>query len=240
MNIKDKASLPELNALIDGELNTREQIRLRQLLEQDPAARRRLAELRRVRALVQQAFRANDAKSKPRRATFRPRSAAAVALVVIGFGVGWGLRPAKTAILMPEDPPAGALALRAVQPSPGPATGILVHIDSAENAYVTAALDRIEAMLDRYADQQRGINVELVANADAVNLLRADASPHGRRLQAMRERHVNLTLVACKTALERLRRERGDVRLLPGVDAKDSALERILSRLEQGWIYVRA
>lgn len=239
MSTKDKASLPELNALIDGELDSRDQIRLRQLLEQDPAARRHLAELRRVRTLVQHAFRADNAKSASRR-TSRQQWAAA-ALIVIGFALGWALRPSATAILVPEDLPQGSLAVRAVQPPPtGHEVGVVAHLDTAEDAYVAAALDRIEAMLDRYARKQRPISVELVANAAAVDLLRADASPHAQRLQAMRARHVNLTLVACKTTLERLRRERGNVRLVPGVDAQDSALRRILSRLEQGWIYVRA
>lgn len=240
MSSQDKTLLPELNALIDGELNREGQIRLRRRLERDPAARRHLAELRRVRALVQCAFRAGGAREKKRGTLFAARWAAAVALIVIGFGLGWGLRPAGTAAL-PDEIPRDTLALRAVQPPPtGAEAGVLVHIDTADSAYAAAALDRVEAMLDRYARKQRRVSVELVANADAVDLLRADASPYGRRLQALRERHINLTLVACKTTLERLRRERGNLRLISGVDAKDSALERILSRLEQGWIYVRA
>lgn len=239
MNVRDKTLLPDLNALIDGELSREEQARLRQRLEQDPMARRHLAELRRVRTLVRCAFRADGAK-KNRATFFAARWAAAVALIVVGFGLGWGLRPAGTATL-PEDLPKDTLALRAVQPPPaGQEAGVLVHIDTADSAHVAAALDRIETMLDRYARKQRRVNVELVANAGAVDLLRADASPLGRRLQALRERHVNLTLAACKTTLERLRRERGNLRLIPGVDTKDSALQRILSRLEQGWIYVRA
>lgn len=240
MSNKDKASLPELNALIDGELGSHDQVRLRQLLEHDPAARRHLAELRRVRTLVRHAFRADDTKITSRR-TPRRRQWAATGLIVIGFAFGWGLRPSATTTLVPEDLPQNSLAVRAVQPPPtGRETGVLVHLDTAEDAYVAAALDRIEAMLDRYAHKQRPVSVELVANAAAVDLLRADASAHGRRLQSMRARHVNLTLVACKTTLERLRREHGNVRLLSGVDAQDSALQRILSRLEQGWVYVRA
>lgn len=238
MSNQDKNLLPELNALIDGELDHEGQSRLRRRLEQDPAARRHLAELRRVRALVHCAFRAEGAREKKRGTLFAARWAAAVALIVIGFGLGWGLRPAGTAALSDEIPK-DRLALRALQPT-GAEAGVLIHIDTADSAYVAAALDRVEAMLDRYARNQRRVSVELVANAGAVDLLRADASPHGRRLQALRERHVNLTLVACKTTLERLRRERGNLHLIPNVDAKDSALERILSRLEQGWIYVRA
>lgn len=239
MNTKDETLLRDLNALIDGELDGVEQARVRQRLEHDAAARRHLAELRRVRALTQRALGASEPPCAPQRRTvLRARSIAAAALVAVGFALGWAMRPA--AIPVPEDLPDHALALRAVQPEAGGRdVGVLVHIDRTDSAYVSLALDRIDAMLERYADKKQAIAVELVANADAINLLRADGSPHGRRLQAMRERHVNLTLVACKTTLERTRQERGEVRLLPGVDARDSALQRILSRLEKGWVYVR-
>lgn len=241
MNAKDKVVLRDLNMLIDDELDSAGQARVRQLLEQDAAARRRLAELRRVRTLTQRALLACEPRHAPRRrAVFRGRSIAAAALVAIGFAIGWGTRPAATSIPILEDLPDHTLALRAVQPATGAGNaGILVHIDRADSAYVSEALDRIDAMFDRYADKKRTVAVELVANADAINLLRADGSPHGRRLQAMRERHVNLTLVACKMTLERIRQQHGDVPLLPGVDTQDSALQRILSRLEKGWVYVR-
>jgi intracellular sulfur oxidation DsrE/DsrF family protein len=55
----------------------------------------------------------------------------------------------------------------------------------------------------------------------------------------LRAEHPNLALVACGQTVERLREKGIEVRLLPGTRVASSALDQIVTRMGQGWSYVR-
>ncbi len=53
-------------------------------------------------------------------------------------------------------------------------------------------------------------------------------------------KHGNVSVLACRKALERLSYLKGvDVELLDGVLIAPSALDQILMRMRQGWLYIR-
>ncbi len=93
----------------------------------------------------------------------------------------------------------------------------------------------------RFAAQDSGrtIEVELVANRGGLKMLRSDTSPHADRIARLRAEHPNLALIACGQTIERLRDSGVEVRLLPGTRVVSSALDQIVTRMSEGWNYVR-
>jgi intracellular sulfur oxidation DsrE/DsrF family protein len=79
----------------------------------------------------------------------------------------------------------------------------------------------------------------VVANADGVRLLQAGTSPHAARIAALLARYDNIAFLACSRSLEKLRLKGIDVHLLPDVGVVPGALEEIVARLQEGWVYVR-
>ena len=72
-------------------------------------------------------------------------------------------------------------------------------------------------------------------------MLRAGYSPYAQRVRELQERFFNITFLACKDAIDHIRELEGpgsEVKLLPDVDVTPSALEHILERLSEGWVYI--
>jgi hypothetical protein len=55
----------------------------------------------------------------------------------------------------------------------------------------------------------------------------------------MKQRHANLHWVACGQSIARLRNDGEQVRLLPDTQTAPTAINEIVTRLQQGWTYVR-
>lgn len=242
-----KPSEKALSAWLDGELGADEANRLEQLLEQDPGLRRHVEELREVRALVRRAFDAEaPTGGTPRTSrSWRPRAVQALAagvLLVIGAGIGWTLRAPAATPLDDELTASGALVLRTVQPAAAATNNlnILLNITSGDHARLRAALDKTEKLLQHYQRLHRSIRLEVVVNSRGLDLLRADTSPYVRRIREMQERYGNLTFIACRNTLALLKAKQGaPVHLLPGVVVGPPALEHVMTRLEQGWAYIK-
>ncbi len=238
-----------LNAYLDGELDAEHARQLESRLCQDPALRRHLEELRRVRRLARAAFpapaRERSANASLRRARVRHVALGAVAagiLLAVGVSIGLGLqRPAEPHLL--AHLPSGA---QTIQPAhldivaPAGETRAVFHITSVEPARVRATLDAIEEMISAYARARRPLRLELVANAEGLHLLRADTSPARERIAQIQRDFGNIRFLACGKTIQRIELETGRVvPLLPDVETAPSALDQILLRLRGGWSYVR-
>jgi intracellular sulfur oxidation DsrE/DsrF family protein len=70
-------------------------------------------------------------------------------------------------------------------------------------------------------------------------LMRAGVSPHADRIARMTQRHANLQWVACSQTIARFTGEGQKVELLPIARAAPTAVGEIVTRLQQGWTYVR-
>jgi intracellular sulfur oxidation DsrE/DsrF family protein len=83
--------------------------------------------------------------------------------------------------------------------------------------------------------------VEIIANGGGLDLVRTDGAPQGQRMSALLRDHNNVSVLACRKALERLSYFKGvDAELLDGVSIAPSALEQILMRMRQGWLFISA
>lgn len=220
-----------LNAFVDGQLDPDERARVYAALRHDPSLAERACELRELKELVQEAY---AHPPRPYRGPGRrPRlwqAVATVALLAVGALGGWLGR----GLLADGDNPAVALqaAARAEK-------RILLHISSGDPARLRVALDEAEHLLRTYRARGQRLQIEIVANGKGLDLLRADVSPYADRVRRLAREYENVVFLACRRAIERLRERGVDVRLLPEARTAPSALEQIVTRLQEGWVYIK-
>lgn len=233
-----------LHAFIDGELDLSDREALSVRLQRDPALSQRVCGVRDLKNLVQLAY-----AEPPRRVAATPRRTPGAArfqrcafgclFLLVGLVAGWSLRG-------PTEAPAGVrplAALAGVQPvslttRPDP-TRIMLHLDSDEPARMETVLDRAEALLDEADRLGQPIQLEIVANSQGINLMRAGVSPHAARIARMTARHANLHFVACSQTIARFARQGQRVELLRVARPAPTAIGQIVTRLQQGWTYVK-
>jgi intracellular sulfur oxidation DsrE/DsrF family protein len=248
----DRISEERLNAFIDNELDALEKSEVFDALSHDASLRQQACELRQLSELVRHAY-SNPPKSggfnnrQARRISPFGQAAAAVLLVALGTVAGWlGHRTPETALpdmramVWGEDDRAFHSTDLASATSYGGLKRVILHLNTSSSRRFEKALDTAEKLLKKYADDH-GAEIEVVANASAIKLLRSGHSPFSERVRALQEKYFNLTFLACKDAMDHereLENLNGDVTLLPGVEVTPSALEHILERMNDGWVYL--
>lgn len=244
-NISDE----HLNAFVDNQLDADEKSRILLAINADETLNRRACELRRLRELVQHAY--DTPPPSPPRQSFSGRGktwrqiTAASLLLALGGTLGWFSHAQQAqplelqAMYLDEEKAFQTAKLNQAPIAERSERKILLHISSAEPDKLERALDTAEELLTTYEKLRQPIELELVANAGGLNLLRADTSPYAERIRQLQWQYENLTFLACQTAMDRLRREHASTpELLPEAIITPSALEEILNRLQQGWMYI--
>lgn len=228
----------ELHRFIDGELDEAARQRLEGRLDRDSALAERVRDYRNVDRTLREAFDDIEPpqrpfRSRPRHRRIAPGLAAAALLLSLSLLTGW-FGHALLTDPEGEDLLAGGITL----PSEGQEhLKTVFHIDVDEKAVAEQLLDRVETVLTTYAD--RGVEVEVVANAAGLNLLRADTSVVASRVSAMMNEYDNLVFVACVNAIRRLQEQGVDVQLIDRTHAKETAIDHVVDRLREGWTYVK-
>lgn len=242
-NISDE----HLNAFVDGQLDADEKSRILSAINEDEGLSRRTCEIRRLQDLVRHAYEHPPASPRRQRLNAGGRgwlqTAVAALLLAVGGALGWVSHaqqhqpPSLRAMYLDEEK-----AFQTAELDKAPVRGerkILLHLSSAEPDKLEQALDTAEELLASYRELHQPVEIEVVANAGGLDLLRADVSPFADRVRELQRQYDNLTFLACQTAMNRLRRERHvSPDLLPEALITPNALEEILNRLQQGWMYV--
>lgn len=232
MKRDDIISDEQLNAFTDGELEPDEEDRIFTLSEQCSELDGRLCQQRKLKELVQHAYRTVPGKRRSEW-RIRPRkdllslTAAAIVTLAVGIAAGW------FAARSMDDPRAG---LTVAQSATAAHDSWLLHVSSDEPEMMEAALTRAERLMSA-PDATPGRRVEIVANESGLNLLRSDTSPFADRIRELAANDV--MFFACTRAIERLREQGIEVKLLPEADTRYSALDRVALRLQEGWSYQR-
>lgn len=241
MNRNEPISEELLGAFLDNQLDARERDQVLEALQRDKALAARVCELRQDMELVASAYRnppyvrATDA----RRARRSWRATAAIALLVTsiatgGVATGWVVHAWRV-----DGMGAPLQDIAQLDPSAPGADKIIVHIGSLEPVRVQGALDSVEHLLRASRARGAPLQVEVIANADGLGLLR-EGSPYTGRIRSLTTRYDNVSFLACGIAMENARlSENAEVKLIPQARRVPAALEQILTRLKDGWTYVR-
>lgn len=233
-----------LHAFVDGELDVAESEALIARMREDANLAQRVCALRSLQTMVRLAYAelpvAEGGKSRAApRHKFMQRCALGCFFLLAGMG-GWALRglESQTVVATRASPlPAGyqtASLAREADPS-----RVMLHLDNAAPDKMRAILDQAERLLVEAEQQGRAVQVEVIANSRGIQLLRAGHSPYGERMARMQQRHANLHWVACGQSIARFASEGHKVELLPATRTAPTAIGEIVTRLQQGWTYVR-
>ena len=249
MKHEDTISEEQLNAFIDGQLDSEDRARILEAIQGDAMLKASACELRTVQELVRHAYDypvGGDTRRCAPAMSGWGKGLAASLLLATGALLGWfghGQTAESRLQAMYWDDQNSFQS--ASLPKAADIAGhkkVLVHLNSSDLDKVKEALDTAEQMLRTYAENNQPAEMEIVANAGGLDLLRASHSPYAERVQQLQEQYLNLHFLACQTAMDRVRREQGiDVStdLLPGVGVTPSALDQILDRLREGWVYIK-
>lgn len=234
-----------LHAFIDGELDVAESEKLVARMRGDAELMQRVCDLRSLRGMVKLAYAepppaaaGRQSRRAPRRRLVQ-RCAFGSLILLAGLGGGWALRGVESHALAVA--PAAALdgyrtvsLAREADPN-----RVMLHLDSAAPEKMQAVLDQAERLLDEAEREGRTMQLEVIANSRGIQLMRAGHSPYAARMARMKQRHVNLHWVACGQSIARIASEGQQVELLPATRTAPTAIGEIITRLQQGWTYVR-
>lgn len=228
MKKDDIISDEQLSAFTDGELESEEENRIFTLSEECAELDARLCQQRKVKELVQHAYRdipqpRRHDRRGGRRGSLFSLAAAAVLALAVGLAGGW-----MASRSLEGGAPHAAAAVPASQDT------WLLHVASSDPARMQLALDRAEELMNAPGASEPS-RVEIVANEGGLDLLRSDRSPFADRIRELAEQDV--LFFACSKAIERLEEQGVDVQLLPQANTRYSALDRVVYRMQQGWTY---
>jgi len=247
----DDISDETLNAFIDGELDAAGKNEVFEALGNDRELSQQACELRRLGELVRHAYDrppTNEQSHNPAPRRMSRWAQGLVASLLLGLGgmLGWvGHQPepapastALSAMYWDEHNAFQNTDINKVTAQQG-GKRIIVHLNTSSVSKFEKALNTAEQLLETYDDDNA--EIEIVANASAIRMLRAGYSPYADRVQELQQRYINLTFLACQDAIDHAREIEGgnmQVKLLPDVEVTPSALEHILNRLSEGWVYL--
>lgn len=126
-----------------------------------------------------------------------------------------------------------------VQPVSQQADKILLHISSADLNKLDFLLTKTERLLSDAAHSRNPLNIEVIANAKGIDLLRKTNTPYAQRIQGLQRKYSNLQFIACKNTIQRLQQKGQVVQMINGVKSDTPALDTIINRMDQGWTYVK-
>ncbi len=235
MKEQPKFSEEFISAFVDDELTPEEKAQAYAQLGDDEALNRQVCELRKVRDLVQLAYKEPPIPAKGM-ATFAGArkfglGVAAGLMLLIGGITGWILH----APLVNQNS-------SVAQTTTGADTQakVLFHVSDGQTEHLKTVLDDVEDLMKYYRHSHQKARVEVITNGEGLNLLLTGISPYAERIQKMQKEYHGLTFVACQNTIDRYQQELGlTVKLLPGVVTIDSGVAQIMRRQHQGWAYLQ-
>lgn len=117
---------------------------------------------------------------------------------------------------------------------------LVLYLSEADMAKMNGVLDIAANVSRHYSGIGEEVEIEIVAFAEGLHMLREDTSPVKRRLVNFMQSMVNVTFQACGNTLDTMERNEGDrPELLEGVEMVQTGVAHLLQRSEEGWTLVR-
>lgn len=244
MNDEIQFSDEFLNAYLDDELNHSDKTRLLDAVRNDAHLNRRLCQLQRVHNMVQLAYHdishIREEQPQPlKKKNRQPRFAtAATILLIAGALGGWfthnhfNSQPGLTEIVQ---------ELRTNIPQAGAPWKLIVQVSTNDANRFNILMDETERLLKTAQQNDEKIFIQILANADGINLLKDDDSPTAIRVRDLNRQYSNnLLLTACGQTLKKLKtKNKGIPKLLSEAKIVHSALQQVIEKQKQGWTYIR-
>ncbi|MDT8386751.1 MAG: hypothetical protein RQ736_04515 [Thiogranum sp.] len=242
MNSHDHIDEKTLGAFVDGQLNETDRSSVIRALDASFELREQVYQLRRATDLVKLGFGgATSSAAKPPswRIGLTRRHAFALAASVAMLGIGFSAGSLDYSFTGSGTMQAGqAMQELSAAPVPQQTNHVVLHIEDSDPRQFIAALNYVDTFLQQYAGG--GGEIEVVANAGGLDMMRSGLSPYEQRVVDMINRHGNVSFVACSNAIRNLELQGIEPGIISNVDTDETALQHIVARLQSGWTYVKA
>ncbi len=234
MKMIDKIDNQMLGAFVDGHLDPAHCDAVIKAMADDPEVRERVYELRRAKDLMKLGFGDASAPSgKDYKTSFWGKCTPAIAamlVLAVGIAGGWFMQPVLS------DQQQAAIQGQA-QVSLG--DKIIVHISKSDPQQFADALAYTEKFLEEHKDG--GHQIDVVAHASGLDLMRADVSPLKQQIIALMDKYDNVHFIACAGAIKVFHKKNGVAPdIIRGVGTDTTAFDHIVGRLQSGgWKYIK-
>lgn len=233
-----------INAYIDGELDGTERQGFQSDMEHNAELAERVQTLCSLKKSVQSSYQQVPFISRQLdpQTGFRnwAQGVAALLLLCVGILAGWlghGNFIHETSLAN-----ASEATLKGIQLTPvnlNHPNKIILHIASDDNDHLRQTLEKVDTIIAQYKNSGLPFKVEVVANAGGINLLRKDVSPYKKHISQLMHDYSNISFIACSNALDRLRLQGIEPQLIEHTKTGVTAVEQIIKRLQQGWVYMK-
>jgi len=235
-----------LNAYIDGELSTEDELSLLEAMRHDTTLVNRVNELKRVKLLVSTTYRDTRPVSNPVKNKNAIRlSLIASVLLMVGTVSGW----LSHDFLLNSDSSTLDLALASTDKSlinknqinkKSDTWNIVLHVNTNDEYMQKTILDETESLLESFKDLKQKVRVEIVAYGKGVFLFDNEKSKYKERLTALKGNFSNLSYAVCGRTVKRLEKVEGrKIQLMSNMTVARSGIYQIIKRQKQGWNYIR-
>lgn len=241
-------SVEEINAFIDDELVHEDRQRVRERIKKNPELTQLICDIDQVQDWVKEAY---ETVPEPRRAQTKwrihallPSALAAMALLTVGALAGWfagrlsasdtGAAQAAT-MLQAHSQTQNVDYTRTATPIATP-RNVLLRLGSDSPEKFVKTLNMVKHVMASSANRP-GFQLEVLANSDGLDFLRADTSPYAKQIEGLMKQYPNLHFIVCGTSLKQLEQSGQNTKLLPNVTVTPSAVEQVAQRIREGWSY---
>lgn len=231
--MKDFEDIDDLTLLayVDGELDLEQRERVVKAMETDSTVRERVYKLRHTKDLMNLGF----SHAEPPTATNEhPKStqgwswiSLAASLVIISASFGFGY---WSHLFLSKDD----TAQLAAQAEP---VRIVLHISHSNPKHFRAVFAYIEDFIREHDGRED--QIEIVANAQGLDLIREDISPYREQVNTLIRNHPNVHFIACANAIRELAIKGVTPRFNPSIPTHRPAFDHLLERVQQGWTYIK-
>ena len=164
--------------------------------------------------------------------------AAAVIILCMGYFLGFGVNSAlEKNSYVAQDNIVNGVQLTPVslqQPNK-----IILHVSSNNSQVLYKTLSEINKILENYDENKLPFELEVVANSGGINLFRKDVSPYKKRIKQIIQTYSNVSFIACTNAIDKMRLKGIEPDLISDTKTGVTAIEQIVKRLQDGWVYIK-
>ncbi|MCG8426372.1 MAG: hypothetical protein MI754_03330 [Chromatiales bacterium] len=230
-----------INAFVDGELSQSERAELLSAAAQSKELSHRICQAQRLKEMVKTAYPENgEDRSVSRSANGKSWLGYVAASILGAVSMSLFFTATKPPIGTPPQVAIDKDVQHLLQDTES-SQPVVFHISSDNPVPAQALFEQLEYLLREYANNNRPIRVEVVANNQGLRLLQKGRSPFAQRVAALHSRYPNLIFAACGNTMERMQRESGEtIEVLPQAVIVRSGVSFVTRRQQQGWAYIKA
>jgi len=240
MNSDEQINIDQINAYVDDQLSNEVKAEILKKSQRNDELSEKICQTRIIKEMVKLSYQTPpnhklDKQVKTQRSSPLQYGIAASLFLLVGCIAGWnGAYFYSNQLLNSsslEQVQLGSDAINKHQ--------VLLHIATGEPSRVESALNNAERLLTSYKSDEK-FQLQILVNADGIKILQANDSPYVDRIRTLAMEHENVSFLACQRSIERQKLKGIDVHLVKEASVVSEALEEIVKRLNQGWVYIRA